>query len=258
MARKNMKREEINEKLTEQLLGLVKIVIQQFLKMRQDSEMFEDIFQAGCLGIMKAIDKYDPDRDDSAQLSTYATFWIKSFIVREMKRLMSPLRYPEKQSVRELMPNYTRYYNQVTHENPHASDSEVCFHIAELAECDIETVHYVQEIRRPLQSLDAPMQTDQHGSDLTLASFIPCSNRNPEEEAISNELSDTRIDWILNSSLNHKERYVIRRRYLDSHWTLQEIGQELGVSRERVRQLEKLALEKMQKVLEHRPFEKAS
>ena len=202
---------------------------------------FEDLMQAGYMGLLTAAEKFDFSKESA--FSTYAVFWIKQAIHRQVADIGFRIRIPV--HMIEKVAKITRL------DNKYATDgmdySQRINHIAEEMELTTEQVEEALSIKQQFLStvsLDTPIGEEE---DSTLGEFIPADDSfNVEDQIIQKSLSSD-LDEIL-STLTKTEQKVIRLRYgfYDGRpRTLEEIGNEIGVTRERIRQIESKALRKL-------------
>lgn len=195
-----------------------------------------DLINEGNLGLMKAIEKFDVSL--GYKFSTYATFWIK----QNIKRYMNGQRYPIK--IPEYMINILLKFKRDVHKLEHKMEKKLSpYEIAEQLSMPLETVLEYLKYNEEIVSLDQPLTTT---SEFTIKDTIETED-NTEKEVFSKILSED-VDTFLDE-LTEKEREIIHLRYgfnkEGKQKTLQEIGDMFGLSRERVRQLEAKALNKM-------------
>ena len=196
-----------------------------------------DLIQEGNMGLIKAVDKYDVSK--GFKFSTYATYWIKQAISRAVMDQARNIRIPV--HIIELMSNIKkveRDFQQIHGREPKETE------VAAALGIEVKKVKEAYTWMKDTTSLDIMVGDDE---DTTVGSFIEDESVVPAFAAIEENDRTTAIRNILDT-LNDREKMVIVRRFgigLDRAETLDEIGKELGLSRERIRQIEAAALRKL-------------
>ena len=196
-----------------------------------------DLIQEGNMGLIKAVDKYDVSK--GFKFSTYATYWIKQAISRAVMDQARNIRIPV--HIIELMSNIKkveRDFQQAYGREPKEAE------VAAALGIEVKKVKEAYTWMKDTTSLDIMVGDDE---DTTVGSFIEDESVVPAFAAIEENDRTTAIRNILDT-LNDREKMVIVRRFgigLDRAETLDEIGKELGLSRERIRQIEAAALRKL-------------
>ena len=202
-----------------------------------------DLIEEGNLGLMRAIDKFEPAR--GFRFSTYATWWIRQSIERAIMNQARTVRLPV-HMVRELNQILrAKYHLEAQHHDGKDATAE---DIAHLVDRPIEDVQDILALSEHATSLDAPLDNDPQAS---LMDMLPSdADAGPDSQAEHHETTTLVHDWL--KKLPDKQRIVIIRRFgldNDDPATLEELAAEMNVTRERIRQIQQEALVKLKRAL---------
>ena len=231
-------------KLVQANLRLVVSIAKKFIG---QGVLFMDLVQEGSIGLIKAAEKFDYSKN--CKFSTYATWWIKQTIMRAIANNSKTIRIPIHMA--DKIRRYKKVYSELAFKlGREPSDAE----IAQKMELSVKNIQSIKRalIKEPI-SLETPV-TD----DLCVGDYIEDKSYNSPDTHVKNANLESSVAGLLNV-LTDREKSIITCRFGingETPLTLEQLGQKLGYSKERIRQLEDLAIKKMrqQEILHFKDF----
>ena len=229
-----------DKKAREKLINAnLRFVVSVAKKFRGQGMPLEDLINEGNIGLMTAVDKFEPEK--GYHFISYAVWWVRQAILKALAEQSRPVRLPLNRS-NELI-QIVRAKNDLIH-NKGISDPTVD-EIAAASGLDVTLVKNLLEVTRDMISFDSPIKGDEEG-DSSYFDFVEDKSQAPEDDVV-NHMMEKDVRGLL-SVLGDKERDIIEKRYGfngNEPMSLKAIGDEYNLTKERIRQIEKAALQKL-------------
>ena len=229
-------KEKAKKKLVQANLRLVVSIAKKYIG---QGVLFMDLVQEGSLGLIKAAEKYDYRKN--FKFSTYATWWIKQTIIRAISNHSRTIRIPV--HMLDKIRRYKRACDDIICNDSFDSDDETISRISGLDSKKIEEVK--NALKKEPISLDTLVT-----EDLSIQDYVIDTSYLSPENSTQNKLQERDITKLI-SILNKREQEIIKHRFgidYDKPKTLEQIGNVMGFSKERIRQIESIALQKLRNV----------
>ena len=240
-ARKALKGDEASRK--RMIVSNLRLVVKIARRYNNRGLALLDLVEEGNLGLIRAVEKFDPER--GFRFSTYATWWIRQTIERAIMNQTRTIRLPI-HVVKELNV-YLRASRELAQKLDHEPTAE---EIAESLDKPVKEVSKMLRLNERIASVDTPIGSD---NDKALLDMIADEKgHGPEDELQDKDLKVNIVDWL--GDLNPKQREVLARRFGLLGYepsTLEDVGAEIGLTRERVRQIQVEALRRLRDMLGH-------
>lgn len=232
----------------------MRLVIALAARFRHYGLPMADLIQEGHVGLLEAAARFEPERD--VRFSTYATWWIRAYIQDYILRNWSIVRGGTSSAQKALFFNLRRLRARLTRGGEERIASEVHGTIARsigVSRADVALMD--SRLSAPDTSLNAPILDNDAGSSAERMDFLIDAAPLPDESVGETIDGERRVRWLRQALevLNERELRILRERRLEeSQATLESLGDRLGISKERVRQIENRALEKLRRALAER------
>ena len=216
------------------VLANVRLVVKIAMEYRRAWTNFLDLIQEGNVGLMQAVQRFDPYR--GVKLSSYAAYWIRAYLLKYILDNLRIVRMGTTRVERKLFFRLNKEKRELEKQG-FAVEPRLLAERLDVSEDDVRDME--QRLSQGDLSLDAPVARD--GSTALLGDFVEARGKSAEEQVSDSEFRQVFLSKVKEfaASLDERERRIVERRILaEEPATLQEIGKEFGITRERVRQIE--------------------
>lgn len=238
-ARRSLRGDEVSRK--RMIESNLRLVVKISRRYNNRGLSLLDLVEEGNLGLIRAVEKFDPEK--GFRFSTYATWWIRQTIERAIMNQTRTIRLPI--HIVKKLNVYLRTARELTHTLTHEPTAE---EIAEVLGVSAKEVSKILKLNERISSVDIPIGNN---SDKELLDIIPDRKEaSPENELQDADMKQRIVHWL--EDLNPKQREVLARRFGLLGYeaaTLENVGKEIGLTRERVRQIQVEALKYLRDVL---------
>ncbi|MGL4325268.1 MAG: RNA polymerase factor sigma-32 [Beijerinckiaceae bacterium] len=243
-------RDHRDEKALHQITAAhMRLAISIAARFRHYGLPISDLVQEGHIGLMEAAARFEPERD--VRFSTYASWWIRASIQEYVLRNWSIVRGGTSSAQKSLFFNLRRLKAQLGREFPDDNQRELTARISETLGVSVKDVQTMDaRFSAPDTSMNAPI-SDEDGS-ASFGDLIPDTAPRPDDVVEESMDGSRRKAWLAAAlrALSDRELHILRqRRLIEDPATLEAIGADMGISKERVRQLESRALDKLKRAL---------
>jgi RNA polymerase primary sigma factor len=236
-------------------MGLVgSIVNRVMIKYKIGTLSFSDLQQTGVMGLIKAIERFKWERN--YKFSTYAIWWIKQAIQREIFKKSETIRVPCK--LRQDVINYRKAKADLISSSKKTLTKEEIEKKLNLKKKEILAIEKAERKIISLESEFGKKEKGEKNADI-LIDFLPSEKGDPVYSVVEKKMMRENIQEIFSNCLKEREQMIIKMRFglfeIDRKHTLQEVGDKLGITRERVRQIQDKVLERLKKKFKDKDFQ---